>query len=369
MFSRADHRHMERALSLAERGRFTCQPNPRVGCVLVAGSEIVGEGWHRTAGCAHAEIEALNAAGSRAVGATAYVTLEPCSHSGKTGPCAPVLAASGITRVVIAMEDPNPSVSGRGRKLLEDEGLRVEIGLLEEEARNLNAGFLTRMERGRPRVVIKLAASLDGRTAMAGGESKWITSPEARDDVQRLRAESSAILTGIKTVLADDPSLNVRSERFDTEGRQPLRVVLDSDLRMPDNAKMLGLEGRTLIMTCANNQPGREALETVGAEVETVPAGSRGVDLESVLSRLGEHECNDVLVEAGPTLCGSLLSFGHVDEIVFFLAPHLMGHEARSMFHLPGLEVMSDKVQLEIVESIPVGVDLRVRARLVAEGV
>jgi diaminohydroxyphosphoribosylaminopyrimidine deaminase/5-amino-6-(5-phosphoribosylamino)uracil reductase len=368
VFSGADHRYMERALSLAELGRFACQPNPRVGCVLVAGGEIVGEGWHRKTGCDHAEIEALDAAGSRADGATAYVTLEPCSHSGRTGPCAPVLAASGVTRVVIAMEDPNPRVSGRGRRILEEAGLRVESGLLEDSARDLNAGFVSRMARGRPRVTIKLAASLDGRTAMASGESKWITSPEAREDVQRLRAESCAILTGIETVLADDPSLNVRSERFDTAGRQPLRVVLDSGLRMSENSRMLSLEGRTLILTVEKDPPGRKALEAMGAKVETLPGDDSGIELLPMLHSLAAYECNDVLVEAGPTLCGSLVSSGYADELVFFLAPHLMGSGARGMFHLPGLEMMSDKVQLEIVESILVGVDLRVRARLVARG-
>ena len=364
MFSSDDHRYMARALSLASHGRFTSHPNPRVGCVLVSGSEVVGEGWHRKAGGAHAETEALTSAGRRANGATAYVTLEPCSHTGRTGPCAPMLADSGVRRVVMAMEDPNPQVAGSGKKLLEKAGVRVETGLMEAEARNLNAGFISRMTLRRPRVVIKLAASLDGRTAMASGESQWITSAEARKDVQRLRAECSAVVTGIGTVLADDPSMNVRCEAFETDGRQPLRVVLDSKMRMPADARMLGLEGRTLVMTSVSDLSAREALEMSGANIESIPGGGGGLDLSSVLARLADLECNDVLVEAGPTLCGSFIRSGLVDELIFFLAPQLMGSDARGMFHLPGLEMMTDKVQLAILEATPIGVDLRIRAKL-----
>ena len=365
MFSSDDHRHMARALSLAAQGRFTSHPNPRVGCVLVSGDEIVGEGWHHKAGGAHAETEALAAAGQRASDATAYVTLEPCSHVGRTGPCAPALADAGVRRVVMAMEDPNPEVAGRGRKMLEKAGVRVESGLLEAGARDLNAGFISRMTLGRPRVVVKLAASLDGRTAMASGESQWITSTDARRDVQRLRAESSAVITGIETILADDPSMNVRCDAFGTDGRQPLRVVLDSKLRMPVAARMLGLEGGTLVMTSAPELPGKAALESSGATVESIPAGSGGLDLKSVLTRLAELECNDVLVEAGPTLCGSFIRSGLVDELILFLAPQLLGSDARGMFQLPGLEKMADKVQLTILEATLVGVDLRIRAKLV----
>jgi len=355
---------MARALSLAARGRFTSHPNPRVGCVLVSGKEVIGEGWHRKAGDAHAEIEAMASASRRARDATAYVSLEPCSHVGRTGPCAPALVECGIKRVVMAMEDPNPRVAGRGRKILEKAGIGVETGLLETEARELNAGFVSRMRNKRPRVVIKLAASLDGRTAMASGESQWITSADARKDVQRLRAESSAVITGIGTILADDPSMNVRCEAFETGGRQPMRVVLDSNARMPARSRMLGLEGRTLIMTSSSDQSRREALEISGATVETIPTGSDGLDLQSVLTRLADLECNDVLVEAGPTLCGSFIRSGFVDELIIFLAPQLMGSDARGMFHLPGLEMMADKVQLAILEVTPVGVDLRIRAKL-----
>jgi diaminohydroxyphosphoribosylaminopyrimidine deaminase/5-amino-6-(5-phosphoribosylamino)uracil reductase len=355
---------MARALSLAAHGRFTSHPNPRVGCVLVSGGEVVGEGWHRKAGDAHAEIEAMASAGQRARNATAYVTLEPCSHVGRTGPCAPALTECGIRRVVMAIEDPNPQVTGRGRKMLEKAGVAVETGLMETEARDLNAGFISRMKIKRPRVVIKLAASLDGRTAMASGESQWITSAEARQDVQRLRAESSAVITGIGTILADDPSMNVRCEAFDTGGRQPLRVVLDSKTRMPANSRMLGLDGRTLVMTASSDSARREALEKSGATIELIAAGNDGLDLQSVLTRLADLECNDVLVEAGPTLCGSFVRSGLVDELIFFLAPQLMGSDARGMFHLPGLEMMADKVQLAILEVTPVGVDLRIRARL-----
>ena len=364
MFDPADHRHMARALALAESGRYSADPNPRVGYVIIRDGEVVGEGWHRRAGDAHAEIDALRSAGENVRGGTVYLTLEPCSHTGRTGPCAPELARAGVSRVVIAMEDPNPRVCGDGRRMLEEAGIRVESGLLLDEAAALNAGFISRMTRGRPQVTLKLGASLDGRTAMASGESQWITQTGAREDVQRIRAESSAVLTGVGTLLADDPSLNVRSARYDIAGRQPLRVVVDSRLRTPPCARVLGLPGDTLI-ACAETGAdlSREALIAAGAAVISCPGSHNRVELGALLTELGVRECNDVLVEAGPRLAGSFVREDLVDQFVFYLAPSLLGSAARGMFDLPGLEKMTDKVQLEFIEVRDVGPDLRVQAR------
>jgi diaminohydroxyphosphoribosylaminopyrimidine deaminase/5-amino-6-(5-phosphoribosylamino)uracil reductase len=359
-FRAEDYRYMARALTLADQGRYTTHPNPRVGCVLVAGGQVVGEGWHRIAGGPHAEIEALEQAGRRARGATVYLTLEPCSHQGRTGPCAPVLATAGVARVVAAMEDPNPAVSGEGLRWLREAGAEVQAGLLEDEARRLNAGFIRRMSKGVPRIIVKIAASLDGRTAMASGESRWITGAAAREDVQRLRASCSAILTGIGTLLADDPSLTVRSGSIDTAGRQPLRVVADSRLRTPATARMLTLPGHTLLV-CAPGADGSR-LSAAGAELLECGAPNGRVDLSKLMGALGQRECNDLLVEAGPVLCGALLSRRLVDELVVYLAPHLMGDSARGMFSLFGLEKMADRVQLQILDTRQVGDDLRIRA-------
>ncbi len=368
MFSADDVRHMERALTLAERGRYSTHPNPRVGCVLVSGNRVVGEGWHRRAGGPHAEIAALASAGADAAGATAYLNLEPCAHAGRTGPCATALVEAGVQRVVASMEDPNPLVAGGGRRRLQEAGIDVQTGLMEEQARRLNAGFIARMTRDRPRVIVKLAASLDGRTAMASGESRWISSEEAREDVQRLRAESSAILTGIGTVLSDDPSMNVRSDAYDTGGRQPVRVVLDSHLRMPPAARMLQNEGRTIVMTGCEDEARLATLSAAGASVDIVPLDCERLDVGVVLARLATLECNDILVEAGPTLCGSLTRAGLVDELIIYLAPHLMGGDARGMFDLPGLARMADRVQLAILDVATIGGDLRVRASVSGQG-
>jgi diaminohydroxyphosphoribosylaminopyrimidine deaminase/5-amino-6-(5-phosphoribosylamino)uracil reductase len=367
-FSAADHGHMTRALRLARRGVYTTHPNPRVGCVLVADGRVVGTGWHRLAGEPHAEILALRDAGAAARGATAFVTLEPCAHHGRTPPCAPALVEAGIRRVVVPAEDPNPRVAGKGLALLRAAGLRVDTGLLADEAERLNAGFNLRMTAGRPRVTVKLAASLDGRTAMASGESRWITGPDARADVQRLRAASSAIMTGIGTVLADDPSLNVRAPELDLAGRQPLRVVLDSRLRLPPDARLLGLPGRTIVMTGAAEGPAAAALREAGADIVRIAAAAGGVDPAAALGALAERECNDVLVEAGPTLAGTLAGAGLIDELVLFLAPHLMGDGARGLFSLPGLEKMADRVQWRVTEWRQVGADLRIRAVPAAPG-
>lgn len=366
----ADHAFMARAVQLAELGRFTTDPNPRVGCLIVRDGHIVGEGWHRRAGEPHAERHALIEAGERARGATAYVTLEPCCHQGRTPPCTDGLLEAGVARVVCAMVDPNPLVAGRGLRLLAEAGVAVETGLLEAEARALNPGFIKRMEQGRPYVRCKLAASLDGRTAMASGESQWITGEAARRDVQRLRAGSSAILTGIGTLLADDPSLNVRLGAEELPGmrpgegiRQPLRVVLDSRWRTPPTARILTLPGTTLIVGAVDDPRRMAELKGAGAEVYLCPGDSGRVDLGALMSELARREINEVLLETGPTLAGAAISEGLVDEILIYLAPHLMGDAGRGLFSLPGIDRMRDRIPLAIVDVRAVGRDLRVTAR------
>lgn len=360
-FTAVDARHMARALELARRGLFTTDPNPRVGCVIVRGDVVVGEGWHVRAGEPHAEIHALNAAGARARGADVYLTLEPCAHHGKTPPCVDALIAAGIGRVIAGMRDPNPRVDGDGFAALDRAGIAWSVGLLEEQACALNPGFIQRMTRGRPFVRVKLAASLDGRTALASGESRWITGEAARADVQRLRARSSAVLTGIETVLVDDPALTVRT--FDI-GRQPVRVVLDSRLRMAREAQMLRLPGKTWILAAAAEPQRRQALEQAGAEVIVSASDAAGrIDLARALGLLAEREVNEVLVEAGAKLCGSLLEAGLVDELVLYLAPHLLGDGARGLFHLPGIARMSDRIGFDITDVRAVGRDWRITAR------
>lgn len=362
-FSAAESAYMARAMRLAARGQYTAHPNPMVGCVLVCDGDIVGEGWHKIAGEAHAEINALNAAGDRAAGATAFVTLEPCSHDGKTPPCAPALIKAGIAEVVIAMSDPFPDVAGEGIAALESAGIGVRTGLMAEAAAKLNQGFLSRVQRGRPYVRVKVGASLDGAIAMTSGESQWITGPDARADVQRLRARSGAILTGIGTVLADDPSLNVRHEDLDTVGRQPLRAVLDSGLRMPLSAGMLDLSGSTVIY-CADDS-GRQPLIDAGAEVVKVGAESDYVDAAAVLADLATRQINNVLVEAGPIVTGNLLSRRLVDELVIYQAPHIMGSETMTMFQTPGWNALSDRLTVEVADLRRVGRDIRITVRVV----
>jgi diaminohydroxyphosphoribosylaminopyrimidine deaminase/5-amino-6-(5-phosphoribosylamino)uracil reductase len=364
-----DPAFMARAIRLARLGLCTTEPNPRVGCVIVRNGEILGEGYHRRAGELHAERNAIAAAGGRAPGATAYVTLEPCCHQGKTPPCTDALLEAGVKRVVVAMPDPNPLVGGKGVEVLRAKGLEVEVGVMEVQARELNPGFIKRMTEGLPFVRCKLAASLDGRSAMASGESQWITSEAARRDVQFLRARSSAIVTGIGTVLADDPSMNVRlgpdelpGYAFGRRVRQPLRVVVDSRLRTPVDARMITLPGRTLI-ACVDQDPVRlSRLETAGARLYVCPEGAGRVDLRSLFQYLGRQEINEVLVEAGPTLAGAVLQAGLVDEIVLYLAPHLMGDGARGLFRLPGLDRMQDRIGLDLRDLRMVGPDLRLTA-------
>jgi len=366
MFTADDHRYMARALRLAARGLYTTDPNPRVGCVLVRDGQVVGEGWHERAGDAHAEINALRQAGERAAGATAYVTLEPCCHHGRTPPCSQALLDAGVTRVVAAMPDPNPQVAGNGLAELQAAGVTTDSGLLAAEAEALNPGFVMRMRHARPWVRCKLAMSLDGRTAMQNGESRWITAEAARRDVHHLRARSSAIMTGIGTVLADDPSLTVRLEgEAAAPFLHPLRVILDSRLRIPPTAKLLDLPGETLILT-GSTDAGREALlARPGVSVDTLPLNAAGqLDLQGVMRYLGGAGINEVHVEAGTVLSGALLADRLVDELVIYMAPHLMGDAARGLFALPGLQHMTQRIALSIDEVRAVGKDLRIKARL-----
>ena len=358
-FNAVDHGMMARALQLAERGLWTTSPNPRVGCVLVQAGTIVGEGWHEKAGEPHAEVNALRAAGDKARGATAYVTLEPCSHTGRTPPCAEALIAAGVARVVAAMTDPNPLVAGKGMALLQAAGIETASGLLENEARELNIGFVARMTRGRPWLRLKVAASLDGKTALNNGVSQWITGAEARLDGQRWRARACAILTGIGTVRDDDPQLNVRD--FATP-RQPLRVVVDSRLEIPLTARILQ-GGPVLIAGAVENAEKAALLRSTGAEVIILPNATGKVELKNLLEMLARRGINEVHAEAGFKLNGSLMREGLVDEIVLYLAPCLIGHEASGLFNLPELTRLDGKQLLQIRDLRLLGEDIRLIAR------
>jgi len=347
--------YMARAIRLAEKGCYTTDPNPNVGCVLVKDDKVIAEDWHIKAGQGHAEVNALSQV-ENAKAATAYVTLEPCSHFGKTGPCCDALIAAGIQRVVVAMQDPNPLVAGQGIKRMREAGVQVECGILQQQAEAINPGFIKRMTTGLPLIRSKLAMSLDGRTAMSSGESKWITSANSRSDVQKFRAESSAVLTGINTVLADDPSLNVR---LDTDVIQPIRVILDSTLQMPLSAKMLDLEGQTWVLTCSYEQHKVSKLEAAGCKVFQISAKDDRLDLNEVMLFLGQKQINTVLVEAGATLNGALMSENIVDEWVVYMAPCLLGDEGRGLFHLPSMQNMADKKLLKMTSARQVGPDLR----------
>ncbi|MED5389442.1 MAG: bifunctional diaminohydroxyphosphoribosylaminopyrimidine deaminase/5-amino-6-(5-phosphoribosylamino)uracil reductase RibD [Pseudomonadota bacterium] len=369
MFTALDHQYMARALQLAERALYTTDPNPRVGCVLVRDGQVVGEGFHARAGEPHAERHALAAAGDRARGATAYVTLEPCSHTGRTGPCADALVEAGVARVIAAMEDPNPQVAGQGMARLRGAGVETASGLLQGEALALNPGFVSRMTRQRPYIRIKIAASVDGRTAMASGESQWITGPAAREDVQRLRARSSAVITGVGTVLADRPSYTVRPHQwargdYRAPGgtdwvRQPLRVILDRTLKTPPDVPVVSAPGHCLLVA-GEQHPGRQnALESAGAEVIHLPASGSGIDLQQLLKELNRRECNEVLVECGATLAGAFVREGLFDELIVYMAPALLGSSARPLLGLPQLASMSEKVSLQWQDVRMVGGDLR----------
>ncbi len=363
IFTAFDTRMMARALQLARRGRYSTMPNPHVGCVLVREGHVIGEGYTRPAGGNHAEIEALAQAGD-ARGATAYVTLEPCSHHGKTGPCAEALVQAGVARVVAAMEDPNPEVSGRGLARLRAAGIDVACGLLQAEAEQVIPGFIARMRRGRGRVRAKLAMSLDGRTAMASGESQWITGPSARRDVQRLRAMSCAVVTGVGTVLADDCALTVREQELGMSpeaaaravARQPLRVVLDSRGQTPAGARILGPGAPTLLCHGEGETPPAGA-----ADCLALPFADGGLELAALFAELNRRQCNEILVESGPRLVGGMLRAGMLDELIVYMAPCLLGSEARPLLHLP-LDTMAEKVELAFTDVRRVGADWRFTA-------
>lgn len=357
-WSARDHELMALALRLATRGIYSTHPNPRVGCVIARGGKILGEGWHVASGQAHAEVNALaNANAVDTKGADCYVTLEPCCHDGRTGPCTSALIAAGVKRVVSATPDPNPKVSGKGIDRLKAAGITTEVGLLAEQAKALNIGFFKRMLQGRPYVRCKLAMSLDAGTAAVDGSSKWITSDAARGDVQRLRAEASAIMTGIGTVIADDPRLTVRG--IDTGGRRPLRVVLDRSLRMPSVARMLLEQGRTLIFTGRSAADKKLELIQAGAEIVEL-SGSGGAELEFILDYLAQREeINDLLLESGPRLAGAVLSANRLDELIIYMAPHLLGHKAQELLYLDSVNSMTDKIELHLQEARSIGPDLR----------
>lgn len=360
MFSPADYAFMSTALRLAEKGLYSTAPNPRVGCVITRNEQIVGSGWHERAGQPHAEINALNLAGEAARGATAYVTLEPCSHYGRTPPCADALIDAGIAKVIIAMEDPNPMVSGRGCALLERAGITVQTGLLQTEAHALNVGFVTRMIHNRPWVRLKTAASLDGKTALNNGTSQWITGEAARQDGHRWRARSCAILTGIGTVKSDNPQLTVRHV---ATHRQPKKIVVDSHLAIPLDARLL--QGEEVFIFTANteNQEKKAALSRMGAQVIVLPVAVDAVDLGEMMTVLADFGMNELLVEAGCGLNGALVKAGLVDEMIIFLAPHLLGDNAQGMIKWPELVNLEQKKALEIMDLRMIGRDIRVIAK------
>lgn len=354
-WSAADRAAMARALELAARGRYTTDPNPCVGCVIVAGGRIVGEGWHERAGQPHAEPNALAAAGAAARGATAYVTLEPCDHHGRTPPCSQALIDAGLARVVYALDDPNPKVAGQGAARLRRHGIEVETGLMAEQSAALNPGYLKRMRTGLPFVRVKMAASLDGRTALADGESRWITSKEARTDAQHGRARSSVVLTGVGTILTDDPALNVRVPE---STRQPWRAVLDSRLRTPSDSRVINREGRVLVIGVHDDPARRESLERQAVEVFIVPESGGRPDLRAVLQLLAAQGANEIWVEAGATLAGAFVREGLFDEIVLYLAPTLLGPDARALLELPSLAVLDQRLRLRYTSVRQVGDDL-----------
>jgi diaminohydroxyphosphoribosylaminopyrimidine deaminase/5-amino-6-(5-phosphoribosylamino)uracil reductase len=368
-FTALDHEHMARALRLAAHGLYSTAPNPAVGCIVLdASGATVGSGWHRKAGEPHAEVVALRAAGERARGGTAYVTLEPCAHQGRTPPCVDAVLGAGLRRVVVAMRDPNPRVAGAGLRQLLEAGVDAPAGLLERDARELNRGFVSRMERGRPWVTVKIGASLDGRTALADGSSKWITSAVARADVQKLRARASAVLTGIGTVLADDPALTVREPDLALFGRQPLRVIFDARGQLPPQSRVVNDGWETLLMT---SRQGAGQLQARGVHpqtnfvVESLPVDAMGrLDPGVALQRLAERECNEVLVEAGARLAGSFIEAALVDELIVYIAPTVLGDTARPAFQLPQpLRSLDERQNFVFHDVRRIGPDVRLSLR------
>jgi len=361
-FTSEDHAYMARAIALTERGRDTATPNPSVGCVIVNGNEVIGEGWHERAGEPHAEVRALQAATRSAEGATVYVSLEPCAHHGRTPPCVDALIAAKVARVVAAIEDPNPQVSGAGAKRLRDAGIRVDVGLMAAQAEEAHIGFLARMRRGRPWIRVKTAASLDGRIALANGESRWITGEPARRDVHALRARSCAILTGIGTVLRDDPDLTVRYVECK---RQPRRILIDSRLEVPLDSKLLKGEP-PIIFTVTGEAKRRKALKDMGIEVVQAPPDRYKPgksDLAAIARDLAARGFNEVTVETGGKLSGSLLAAGVVDEIVFYFSPKLLGDSAQGMFALPEMTRLEQALRPRMIDVRFIGEDLRLTAR------
>ncbi|GHT96704.1 riboflavin biosynthesis protein RibD [Betaproteobacteria bacterium] len=372
-FSATDFCLMQRALTLAARGLFSTSPNPRVGCVLAQGDEMVGEGWHIRAGEAHAEVHALAAAGARARGATAYVTLEPCSHHGRTPPCAEALIAAGVGRVVVAMRDPNPLVAGRGMAMLRAAGIPTEEGLLAEEARELNIGFIARMTRGIPWLRLKIAASLDGRTALKNGQSQWITGAAARQDGHRFRARACALLTGIGTVRADNPQLNVRgvyAESAESEtARQPLKIILDSRLELSPEARLFADGASALVVSALDDKTRAQPLLDKGAEWLCLPEASNAagqgerIDLKRLMQELGRRGLNEVHGEAGATLNGAFIAAGLADELLVYLAPCLLGASARPLAALPELENLTERWSFGLQSCACIGQDVRMLCR------
>lgn len=369
-FSDFDRQMMAEALRLAEYGRYSTSPNPRVGCVICRDGQVVGQGWHQRAGEGHAEVKALEQL-SDARAATAYVTLEPCSHQGRTPPCADTLINAGVSRVVVAMEDPNPLVAGQGIKRLREAGIQVDVGLMTAQAEVLNVGFMRRMRGGLPWLRLKSASSIDGRTAMASGESQWITGPAARADVQKLRAQSCAIISGVDTILHDDAALTVRSESFSAEDtsaqsiggewRQPLRVIVDSSLRTPPTAKLFKSGGEVVIATRVTNIKGHQTLVDAGATVVVIDDDGHGkVSLPEVMSYLADRACNEVLLEAGAVLAGAALRANLVDEWFVYMAPCLMGSSARPLIDWP-MATMTEQQAIEIIDIRAVGKDWRIQ--------
>ncbi|RLV59601.1 bifunctional diaminohydroxyphosphoribosylaminopyrimidine deaminase/5-amino-6-(5-phosphoribosylamino)uracil reductase RibD [Parashewanella curva] len=371
MWSTFDRKMMTRALQLAAKGKYTTRPNPNVGCVITQGEKIVGEGFHLRAGEPHAEVHALNQAQEKAQGATAYVTLEPCSHYGRTGPCAVALVKAKVARVVIAADDPNPQVSGRGIKILREAGIQVDSGLYAEQSRALNLGFMKKMEAGRPWVTLKVAASLDGKTALSNSVSKWITGTESRQDVQKLRLQHCAVVTGINTVLDDDCSLNVRYDELGllagelNQGdiKQPLRVVLDSHCRMPLTAKLLNITSPVLLVSTQEYPQDFKDKLPSHVQYEVLPEQNGRVRLTTLMDFLGQS-CNSVMIEAGATLIGSFIKEQLADELYLYQAPKILGSCGRSMMQLPDFQIMSELPSLNLLERVQLGQDLRMRFKL-----